>query len=69
MAGTKLFEKILHLIPCIGFHEPGLLGRFVAYIFHLNVCFSFRFVHALSQFLLHGFLLSPFDIAWSQIFI
>jgi hypothetical protein len=50
-----------------GFHVLGLLVRFVAYNFHLPLYLNFRSVHALSQFLLHVFLLSPFNKAWSQV--
>jgi hypothetical protein len=66
--GTKCFYKVLHLILCIGCHELGLLARFVAYNFHFSFCLSFRSVHALSQFLLHIFLFSPFSKALSLVF-
>jgi hypothetical protein len=50
-----------------GFHGLGLLVRFVAYNFHLPFYLNFKSVHALSQFLLHIFLLSPFNKARSQV--
>jgi hypothetical protein len=64
-----MVSQILHLILCIRFHGLGLLARFVATNFRLRFYFRFRFVHALSQLLLHSFLLSPFDKAWSQVYI
>jgi hypothetical protein len=33
--------------------------------FHLQFCLSFRSVNAVSQFLLHIFLLTPIDKDWS----
>jgi hypothetical protein len=45
---------------------------FVGYVcgkyFYLLFYLSSTNVRALSQFLLHIFLLSPFDIDWSQVF-
>jgi hypothetical protein len=41
----------------------------MVYNTELLVYLSFRSVHALSQFLLYIFLLSPIDKAWSQVFI
>jgi hypothetical protein len=61
--------QILLLILCISFHGLGLLARFVAYNFHFSLCLGFRSTRALSQSLLDIFLLSPYDIAWSQVFL
>jgi hypothetical protein len=57
------------LICLIGFHGPVLLARFFAYNFYLHLYLSFKSMHTLSKFLLHIFLLSPFDKVWSQVFI
>jgi hypothetical protein len=48
---------------CIGVYGFGLLVQSVSSIFHFRFYLSFRFVHALSQFLLYIFLLSPTDEA------
>jgi hypothetical protein len=45
-----------------------LLGLFVAFSFHSIFCLSFSYIHALSQFLLHTFLLPPVYTPWSQVF-
>jgi hypothetical protein len=55
----KMISQISHLILCTSFYGLGLLSRFSAKNFHLPFYHSFRYVHALSQFLLHIFLLPP----------
>jgi hypothetical protein len=61
----KMVSQILQLILYTGFHGLRLFG---AKHFHLCFYLNSSFVHALSQFLLHIFLLSSFDKAWSQVF-
>jgi hypothetical protein len=65
----KMVSPILHLILFIGFHEICLLAMFVAKHVHLRFYRSFRSVHALSQFVLHIFVLFPFDIPLPQVFV
>jgi hypothetical protein len=60
-----MFRK-LDLFPSSG-NIPTLLGPLKGASINKNL--NFRSMHALSQSLLHNFMLSPFDKAWSLVFI
>jgi hypothetical protein len=63
-----MFTQILRLILRIGVHGFGLLAIVCNIHFYLTFYPSPTNVRALSQLLLHIFLLSPFQIAGSQAF-
>jgi hypothetical protein len=63
------FRK-LDLFPSSGQGERlGFVTRFLAKNLHLLLYISVSSGYALSQFLLFFFLLSPIDIAWSQVLL
>jgi hypothetical protein len=52
---------------CIGAYALGFVGYVYSTNFSILFYPSSMHVHALSQFLLHIFLLSPAELAWSEV--
>jgi hypothetical protein len=60
-------SQILPFFLCIGAPAFGFVGEICSIKFYLPFCPSSTNVYALSQFLLHIFLLPPSELVWSHV--